>query len=85
MEGDPATGTPPHIDLWRSVRAGGDVKTRTSAPGPGPAGVYALGALYEHRERQKTAGLWSADGLVFCTRNGGVLDAANVRRSFKRV
>lgn len=84
LDGDQATGTPPHIDVWRSVRAGGDVKTRTSRRTLALP-VVAAWALSEHRDKQKAGGLWSLDGLVFTTRNGTALDAGNVRRSFKRI
>src|ERR1700722_15986939 len=30
LKGDPAKEIPPHIMVWRSVRAGGDTKTRKS-------------------------------------------------------
>jgi len=45
-------------------------------------------ALRDHKERQieerlAAGGQWSDHDLVFCTRTGGTLDAANVRREFK--
>jgi len=86
LDGDPTTNppTPPHIDVWRSVRVGGDVKTRTSRRTLALP-ERAIWALSGHRDIQKAAGMWEPDGLVFSTRNGTVLDAGNVRRSFKRV
>jgi integrase len=84
LDGDLANGTPPHIDVWPSVRAGGDTKTRSSRRTLAVPEI-AVWALSGHLERQTTAGLWSLDGLVFSTRNGKVLDAGNVRRSFKRI
>ncbi|HEY2639800.1 MAG TPA: site-specific integrase [Streptosporangiaceae bacterium] len=84
LDGDPLAGTPPHIDVWRSVRAGGDVKTRTSRRTLAlPA--LAVAALTEHRDTAKAIDFWEPDGLVFATRNQTVLDAGNVRRSFKRI
>jgi integrase len=44
----------------------------------------AVTALRAHRERQAAAGLrWSDRDLVFPTRTGAPLDAANVRREFR--
>jgi integrase len=50
----------------------------------------AVNALWVHRERQAgdraTAGMtWSDRDLVFSTRTGAALDAANVRREFRAV
>jgi integrase len=48
----------------------------------------AVDALHAHKDRQAqerlaAGGQWSDHDLVFCTRTGGGLDAANVRREFK--
>jgi integrase len=48
----------------------------------------AVDALRAHKERQAqervaAGGQWDDDDLVFSTRTGGPLDAANVRREFK--
>lgn len=80
LDGDPATKTPPHMDVFCSVRAHGDVKTRTSRRRTLALPELAVAALSEHRDKQKATAVWSAEGLVFCTRNGTVLDAGNVRR-----
>ena len=79
----------PHIRVWRSVRTGGDTKTRTSRR------TLALPrrcveALREHRDRQAAdrtaAGAdWTDHDLVFTTCTGRPLDAANVRRDFRRI
>jgi site-specific recombinase XerD len=47
-------------------------------------------ALREHRRRQAEQRLiagevWQDSGLVFCTAAGTPLDAANVRRAFKKI
>ena len=43
-----------------------------------------MAALKKHRRRQKTDGLYRADGLVFCSRTGTLLNPSNVRnRSFR--
>jgi integrase len=75
---------PPSIDVWRSVREGGDTKTpksrRTLAL---PA--RCVRALRRLREHQETQGGWSAAGIVFASAAGTALDAANVRRAFRHV
>jgi integrase len=80
---------PPTIMVWRSVRQGGDTKTprsRRTLELPD----RCAGALRAHRREQAEAQLkagskWVQLGLVFCTQIGTALDAANVRRSFRRV
>lgn len=80
---------PPSVQVWHSVRAGGDTKTKKSRRTLAlPARCVA--ALARHRQRQnqerRTAGKdWHALGLVFATTVGTALDAANVRRAFRRV
>jgi len=82
---DPAV--PPHILVWRSVRAGGDTKTRLSRRTLAlPA--RCVEALSEHRRLQILARTapWEAQGgqrLVFCTSSGRPLAAGNVRRAFR--
>ena len=75
--------------VWRSVRAGGDTKTRKSRR------TLALpqrcvDALRDHRERQDqirriAGGKWQDNDLVFPSRVGTLSDASHVRRSFRRV
>ena len=73
---------PPSLRVWRSVRAGGDTKTRLSRRTIGlPA--TCVEALAKHRAEMEAAGLYSDRGLVFCTGKGTALDSANVRRSFR--
>src|SRR6476661_707698 len=86
---DAAAPIPPTVQLWRSVRAHGDTKTKLSRrtlrlP------VRCVNALTTHLHRQleqrRRSGLpWSEADLVFATRSGGALDAANVRRAFRTV
>jgi integrase len=80
---------PASAAVWRSVRSHGDTKTdksrRTLA-----LPEMAVTALRAHQERQAddraAAGLtWSDRDLIFSTRTGAALDAANVRREFKAV
>ena len=91
LDGDPAAdpAVPPHVAVWRSVRAHGDTKTdksrRTLA-----LPERAVQALREHQKRQAgqrlLAGeIWQAHGLVFCTAAGTPLAAGNVRRTFKKI
>ena len=91
LDGDPdaVRPAPPSLAVWRSVRQGGDTKTaksrRTLA-----LPQTALEALREHRERQAqdrlAAGpLWQEHGLVFASAIGTPLDAANVRREFRKI
>ncbi|MGI8457472.1 MAG: site-specific integrase [Propionibacteriaceae bacterium] len=77
-----------YLDLWRSVRAGGDTKTRRSRR---TLSLPALcnEVLREHRqiqtqEREAAGETWVDTDLVFATHVGTELDAANVRRDFRR-
>ena len=77
---------PPHVELVRSVRAGGDTKTRTSrrAVELAQRAVDVLGLLWETRtcSHAQTSG---CPCLVFVTRNGTPLGARNVQRDFRKV
>ncbi|TDU87616.1 site-specific recombinase XerD [Kribbella voronezhensis] len=80
---------PPSIRVWRSVREGGDTKTFKSRRTLELA-VRCVDALKAHRERQdvrrQAAGSrWQHHDLVFATEIGTELDAANVRRAFRKV
>ncbi len=91
LDGDPAADppVPPHVAVWRSVRAHGDTKTQKSKRTLRlPDGAVA--ALREHRiqqgdQRLLANDIWQDHDLVFCTSVGTPLDAANVRRTFKKV
>jgi integrase len=81
LDGDPdaVPPVPPHVQVWRSVRARGDTKTTRSRRTLGMPQI-TVGALKAHQARP--------DGqhpLVFATRDGHQLDAANVRREFRAV
>lgn len=87
--GDPTARptVPASAAVWRSVRADGDTKTEKSRRTLGLPQM-AVDALQAHQERQqeerRAAGEeWSDHGLVFTSRAGTALDAANVRREFK--
>jgi integrase len=87
--GDPSADppVPPSAAVWRSVRSHGDTKTEKSRRTLGLPRM-AVDALQAHKERQAkerlaAGGELSDHDLVFSTRTGGALDAANVRREFK--
>jgi integrase len=79
---------PPYMEVWRSVRSGGDTKTRRSRRTLAlPA--LCLDALRKQKARQAEDRLaagpdWQETGLVFTTLRGTEMDAANVRRDFRR-
>jgi integrase len=89
--GDP-TAKPPvpaSAAVWRSVRAHGDTKTDKSRRTLRLPQI-ATEALQVHKQRQAEERLaagapWSEHDLVFTTRTGSALDAANVRREFRAV
>lgn len=79
---------PPHIAVWRSVRAGADTKTRKSRRTlalPRRC-VTALEAQRRQQDQDRTAAgsQWQEHGLVFASRVGTPLDASDVRRQFRR-
>jgi integrase len=87
--GDPETAppVPASAAVWRSVRAHGDTKTEKSRRTLALPHM-AIHALRLHKERQNqdrhAAGeRWDDQDLVFATRTGAPLDAANVRREFR--
>lgn len=80
---------PPHVNVWRSVRDGGDTKTKKSRRSlalPGRA-VDALERQGRRQKRQRGAAghRWQDLGIVFASDVGTQLDAANVRRGFRRI
>ncbi|WP_159795437.1 site-specific integrase [Puerhibacterium puerhi] len=82
LESDPAT-----IAVWRSVRKSGDTKTRLSRRTLAIPDL-AIDALHRRRREQiadrvKAGEAWTETGLVFTTKVGTALDAANVRRGFR--
>jgi integrase len=80
---------PPSIMVWRSVRTGGDTKTKRSRR------TLALpqrcvNALQEHQARQEmlrrqAGSRWQDNDLVFPSRVGTRWDASHVRREFRKV
>jgi len=80
---------PPSIDVWRSVRVGGDTKTKKSRRSLAMP-LRCVDALRAHQKAQadqkaQAAQRWSEGGLVFTSSVGTALDAANVRRAFRRI
>jgi integrase len=82
-------GDPPTLDLWRSVRTGGDIKTRKSRRTlelpTRCVDVLRAHRLAQLRTRVAAGPAWQDTGLVFTTGVGTQLDAANVRRAYRRV
>jgi integrase len=83
---DTAPQVPPSIAVWRSVRAGGDTKTKKSRRtlAMPQRCVAALTALWDRRTCVH-ANRTECECLVFVSLAGTPLDAHNVRRSFRKV
>jgi integrase len=85
---DAKPSIPPYLEVWRSVRDGGDTKTKKSKRTLAlPA--WCVEALRKQRAQQAADRLvagasWQETGLVFTTRVGTEIDAANMRRDFRR-
>lgn len=90
-EGDPKATppVPPSIQVWRSVRVGGDTKTRKSRRtlAMPELCVQVLADVREEqaRARARAGTRWTENDLVCCSRTGGPLMAGNVRRAFRIV
>ena len=79
--------TPPHVEVWRSVRVGGDTKTRRSRRTlalPSRC-VDALRNQHDRQaaERASAGARWQDHGLVFPSSVGTPMSAGNARRSFR--
>ena len=91
LDGDPAASppVPPHVAVWRSVRAHGETKTERSRRTLGlpAAAVQALRGWTGSQagERLAAGDGWQDTGLVFTNHLGAALDAGNVRKMFKRI
>jgi integrase len=80
---------PPFIMVWRSVRAGGETKTRKSRRTL-KLPQRCVDVLRDHRDRQvqirhAAGSRWQDNDLVFPSRVGTPADASHVRRSFRKV
>lgn len=87
-EPDATPPVPPHVAVWRSVRKGGDTKTKKSRRTLAlPDRCVVL--LEQHRREQDEVRRgdelheWQDNGLVFATSIGTAMDAPNVRRDFR--
>ncbi|MCP2266406.1 tyrosine recombinase XerC [Promicromonospora thailandica] len=79
--------TPATITVLRSVRKTGDTKTQKSRRGLA-IGELVVDVLRRHRDAQErlradAGAAWTETGLVFTTKAGTGLDAANVRRALR--
>jgi integrase len=83
---DPAV--PPYVAVWRSVRAGGDTKTRKSrrtlALPRRCVEALRLHRVAQNSDRQEAGTRWQDHGLVFASKVGTPLDPSHVRRDFRR-
>jgi site-specific recombinase XerD len=88
-EPDADPRVPPSIMVWRSVRSGGDNKTKKSRRTLAMPRrcVDALRAHLRQQafDRQQAGEAWQETGLVFSSKIGTQLDAASVRRGFRHV
>jgi integrase len=79
---------PPFVEVWRSVRAGGDTKTmksrRTIALPDLCVRALLTQRAQQDAERSAAGEQWYETGWVFTTRLGTAMDAANVRRDLRR-
>ncbi|GAB3456791.1 site-specific integrase [Kineococcus endophyticus] len=78
---------PAHVAVWRSVRSGGDTKTRKSRRTLAlpQRCIEALHAQREqqHCDRVMAGARWVETGLVFTSKVGTPLDPSHVRRDFR--
>lgn len=78
---------PPHVAVWRSVRVGGDTKTRKSrrtlALPKRCIEALRIQRRQQQRERKEAGTRWREHGLVFASRVGTPLDSSHVRRDFR--
>jgi integrase len=85
---DAVPPVPPRVAVWRSVRSGGDTKTRKSRRTLALP-KRCIDALQHQRGQQETdravAGdRWQEQGLVFASKVGTPLDPSHVRRDFRK-
>ncbi|MFF0146007.1 tyrosine-type recombinase/integrase [Amycolatopsis sulphurea] len=91
LAGDLTAKSPvlPYVELWRSVRVGGDTKThssrRTLAIPQRCVDVLRHVEAAQVKARNRAGERWKETDLVFATRYGTELDAGNVRRAFRSV
>lgn len=78
---------PPYMEVWRSVRRGGDTKTRKSrrtlALPQRCVDVLKSHKVDQARDRKEAGERWQEHGLVFTSKVGTPLDPSHVRRDFR--
>jgi integrase len=78
---------PPYMAVWRSVRSGGDTKTkksrRTLALPQRCVDALKGHEIDQARDRTVAGECWQDHGLVFASRVGTPLDPSHVRRDFR--
>ena len=78
---------PPYMEVWRSVRRGGDTKTRKSrrtlALPQRCVEVLKSHKVDQARDRKEAGERWQEHGLVFTSKVGTPLDPSHVRRDFR--
>ena len=90
LTGDPEAipPVPPHVAVWRSVRPGGDTKTRKSrrtlALSRRCVIALELQRELQVRDRAAAGARWQEHGLVFASAVGTPLDPSHVRRAFRK-
>jgi integrase len=91
LDGDPSAvrPVPPSVAVWHSVREGGDTKTAKSRRTLRCPRRLCRRSGSTIRDRPRTGlaagALWQDRGLVFASAIGTPLDAANVRREFRKI
>lgn len=77
----------PYIEVWRSVRAGGDTKTKLSKRTLAVSGYVAAMLRRQHEaltvSRERAGDRWQESDLVFPSLVGTEQDSHNVRRMFR--
>jgi integrase len=78
---------PPHVAVWRSIRASGDTKTRKSrrtlALPKRCVDALQQQRAQQDREREAAGVRWREHRLVFASKVGTSLDPSHVRRDFR--
>lgn len=78
---------PPHVEVWRAVREGGDTKTklsrRTLALPSLVVEALREQAAWQEAKRGQAGARWHHSDVVFTTEVGTPMDADNVRRDFR--
>jgi hypothetical protein len=78
---------PPYMAVWRSVRSGGDTKTkksrRTLALPQRCVDALRAHEIDQAKDRTVAGERWQDQGLVFASKVGTPLDPSHVRRDFR--